>query len=151
MNIQTITTNKRSRFDYEITQTVEAGVALKGCEVKSIRSGHVTMRDSFARVVNGEMFLLNCRIEPFKQQSTHETVEVGRTLKLLLHSKETVRWQIKVESKNFVIVPIKLYFKGNRVKVELGLGVPKKLHDKRDSIKQKMIKRDLDRARKGFI
>jgi len=145
-----IATNKKAFFDYEIQEKMEVGIALVGSEVKSIRQGHVVIRDSFVRALEGEFWLLNCVIQAYKQKSSHEVVATDRTRKLLAKKSEIVKWAAKVDSKNLVIVPLTLYFKGPIVKLQIGLAVPKKKFDKREAIKDRMIKRDLDRARKSF-
>ncbi len=142
--------NKKAFFDYDIQEKLEVGIALSGSEVKSIRQGHVVIRDSYVRVLNGELFILNCVIQSYKQQGAHVLLETDRTRKLLAKKSEIIKWSAKVDSKNLVIIPLSLYFKGPLVKLQIGLGVPRKKFDKRDAIKDRMIKRDLDRARKSF-
>lgn len=140
-----IATNKKATHDYFILEKYEAGIVLKGTEIKSIRQGKVNLRDSFARIIKGEIFLMNMHISPY----THGNVfnhDPLRDRKLLLHKKEIARLAGKVAQKGLALVPLSLYFKNSRVKVELALVKGKKLYDKREDIK----KRDLQRMEKRY-
>jgi len=148
-NSSVVAKNKRALFDYEIIEKLEAGLVLIGCEVKSIRSANVSLRDSYARTQRGELFLVGCYIAPYKEGS-YQNVDPNRDRKLLLHKKELEKWESKVKEKGFTIVPIKLYFKGNRLKLQVGLGRAKKMHDKRRAIKDREIRREIDRATKRY-
>lgn len=141
-----IAKNKRAYFDYEILDTLECGLVLEGCEVKSIRQGDVNLRDAHALIKGGELWLFNAYIAPFKQASQFSPKDPSRSRKLLLHKRELHKWSSKALEKGLSLIPLMLYFKANRVKVKLGLCQPKKRHDKRDSIK----KRDLDRESKRY-
>src|SRR5438094_9180561 len=130
--IQSIARNKRARHDYHILETWEAGIALVGTEVKSLREGKANISDAYGTVRDGEVFLLNLHISPYERggYSNHEPT---RTRKLLLHSKEIRRLVGTVERQGVTLVPLELYFKNGVVKVAMALGKGKKLHDKRDT------------------
>ena len=144
-----ISRNKRALFDYEIIEKIEAGLVLIGCEVKSIRQGNISLRDTYARAIGNEIYLIGCYIAPYKEGS-YQNENPTRDRKILLHKKELAKWSSKVREKGFTIVPISMYFRDNKVKLQLGLGRSKKLHDKRHALKEKDTKRELDRARKQF-
>ncbi|MEM9977249.1 MAG: SsrA-binding protein SmpB [Cyanobacteria bacterium P01_D01_bin.2] len=137
--------NRQARFTYEILDSYEAGVALKGTEVKSIRAGKVNLRDGYAQVKNGEVWLLNVHISPHNMTNPVYNHEPRRPRRLLLHKAEIRKLIGKVEEKGLTLVPLKLYLKKGRVKVNIAIGRGKKLHDKRESLKQKQEKRDIAR------
>ena len=141
--------NKKAFFDYEIEEKVEAGVVLVGSEVKSLRLGNAHLKDSFCFVDGGEMYLKNCFIAPYEKGS-HFNPESRRDRKLLLHKKEIARLIGKMKAKGYTLVPLMIYFKKNLVKIEIGLAKGKKLHDKRASIKEKDLQRDMQRAIKEY-
>ena len=147
MSIKIITDNKKARFDYEITEKFEAGLVLTGSEVKSIRDGAVNLKDSYVSFRNGEAFLQNAHISEY-QASSYNNHHPERLRKLLLNKEEINKIMGKVQEKHLSCVPLKLYFKKGRVKVELGLGRGKKKHDKRQSIKKKESDRELARVLK---
>lgn len=140
-----IAVNRRARHEFLIEETVEAGVALMGSEVKALREGKANLKDSFGRIENGEVWLWNAHISPYgpASQFGHEPT---RTRKLLLHRGEIERLQGKVKERGFTLVPLRLYFKNGRAKVELALGRGKKQHDKRDAIRDREQRREIDRA-----
>jgi SsrA-binding protein len=142
-----IARNKRARHDYTILDTWEAGLALTGTEVKSLRAGKATMSDAYGIVHDGEVFLLNLHIAPYEQgnQFNHEPT---RTRKLLLHRREIRRLIGAVERQGLTLVPLDLYFKRGKAKVTLALGKGKKLHDKRADARRKDDERDMARARR---
>ena len=142
-----ITTNRQAYHDYFIDETVEAGIALRGTEVKSVRSGHVNLRGSYARLVDGETWLEGAHIAEY-EQGTYMNHEPTRRRKLLLHRREIDRLVGKVQAKGLTLIPLKLYFAGNLVKVELGLARGKKLYDKREAIKERETARELQRVTK---
>ena len=142
-----ITVNKRARFDYEISETLEAGLVLQGTEVKSLRHGHVTLKDAYADIRDGEAFLLNAHISPYTHADT-SIYEPTRTRKLLLHKKEVRRLQGKTKEKGLTLVALQIYFKNGKAKVELGLGRGKKLYDKRSDQKKREADREISRALK---
>ena len=140
-----IDTNKKAYFDFHIEDKVEAGLVLKGCEVKSIRQRRVNLKESFARIIVNELWLFNCHITPYEQGSFSNELPT-RDRKLLLHRQQIDKWIAKTQEKGFTIVPLKLYLSKNKVKIQLGLAKAKKMHDKRHSIKEKSIQRDIQRA-----
>jgi SsrA-binding protein len=143
-----ISDNRQARHLYEILETYEAGIELKGTEVKSIRAGKVNLRDGYALLRNGESWLINVHISPYDASSAYFNHDPRRTRKLLLHGREIRKLIGQVEQKGLTLVPLKMYMKGSFVKVSLGLGKGKKLHDKRDAIKKRDDQRDMARAMK---
>ena len=139
-----ITTHKRNYYDYTILKTYEVGIVLKGQEVKSIRDRHVVLKDSYARVIDDELYLCNCHIRPYPQ--AREALDPERDRKLLLHRREIIEIARKIEAKGFTLVPLKIYIIRNKVKCELGLAQSKKKYDKRRDLKQKDVDRQIQRA-----
>lgn len=140
--------NKKAKRDYEILETLEAGIVLLGSEVKSIRAGKVNMDDSFVLPKNGEMFLLNLKISPY-QNAKHFGHEETRSRKLLLHKREIEKWTSKFKEKRLTIIPLKMYINQNGlVKVEIALCKGKKLYDKRFEERKKEDQRKIERALK---
>ncbi|MEP7184444.1 MAG: SsrA-binding protein SmpB [Rhodanobacter sp.] len=133
----TIALNKRSRFEYHIDERFEAGVALQGWELKALRAGRINFGDSYAIVKNDEVFLIGASIPPLISASTHVIADDRRSRKLLLHRKEIDQLVGAVERKGYTLVPTAMYWKGNKVKVEVGLARGKQEHDKRDTSKQR--------------
>ncbi len=144
-----ITNNRKALHDYQIGLRLEAGIELEGTEVKSIRAGHVNLRGSYARVENGEVFLYDADIQPYERAS-HEQHEPKRRRRLLLHKREIEQLHAESSIGGRTLVPMRLYWKGGRVKVELGAGKGKHAADKRDDLKQRVEKREADRAVAGF-
>ena len=140
--------NKKATFDYFIEEELECGIVLKGTEIKSIRNGQANIKDCYAIIKNNEVFLLNMFISKYENGSIFNHDE-RRTRKLLLNKKEILKLRDKVEISGYTLVPIKLYFKGNKAKILLGLAKGKKNYDKRESIKEKDIKRDIEKALKN--
>ena len=140
--------NKKANFDYFIEEEIESGIVLKGTEIKSIRNGQANIKDCYAIIKNNEVFLLNMFISKYENGSIFNHDE-RRTRKLLLHKKEILKLRDKVEISGYTLVPIKLYFKNNKAKILLGLAKGKKNYDKRESIKEKDIKRDIEKALKN--
>lgn len=149
MDIKVVANNKKAYHDYFIDSTYETGIVLVGSEVKSIRLGGVNLKDSFCIIKNGEIFILNMHISPYEKGS-YFNEDPRRTRKLLMKRAEIDKLLGKVSSKGYTIVPTKIYFKGGLVKVEIGLAKGKELHDKRDSIKEKDMKRDIQRQLKNY-
>ncbi|HIK54921.1 MAG TPA: SsrA-binding protein SmpB [Synechococcales cyanobacterium M55_K2018_004] len=147
--IKIVAENRQARFQYEILETYEAGIELKGTEVKSVRSGKANLQDGFALVRDGEVWLHNVHISPHDTASQVFNHDPRRTRKLLLHREEIRKLIGKVEQKGLTLVPLKMYLKGGWVKVSLALGRGKKLHDKRDDLKRKEEKREIERAMKS--
>ena len=140
-----IATNRRARHEYEILETVEAGIVLRGTEVKSLRDGLVNFKDSYASFRNGEGWLLGCHISPYSH-GTDANHDPERDRKLLLHKREINRLGGKISEKGLTLVPLRLYFKDGRAKVEIGLARGKKLHDKRATLREREVRREMDKA-----
>lgn len=134
--------NRKARYDYEIEDTYEAGIALKGTEIKSIRNGKAQLKDSYAIIKNGEVFLLNMHISLYEKGNIFNHNET-RTRKLLLHKKEILKIRDKIEQEGYTLIPIKIYFKGSNAKVLLGIARGKKNYDKRETIKKRDMEREL--------
>jgi len=145
---QIIATNRRARYDYEIVDTVEAGLALIGPEVKSLRAGNANLSDGYAFVRRGEMFLHNVHIGAY-ENAWRENAEPRRERKLLLHRQEIRRLEVKASEAGMTLIPLRLYFKNGRAKVEIGLCRGKQRHDKRESIRKRESDRDLQRTMRG--
>jgi SsrA-binding protein len=137
-----VATNRQARHHYEILETHEAGLVLRGTEVKSLREGHVSFKDSYAAVEAGEAWLIGCHIAPY-HHGTDANHDPERRRKLLLHRREINRLLGKVAERGLTLIPLRLYFKEGRAKLELGLARGKKLHDKRASIREREVKREL--------
>ncbi len=142
-----ITNNKKAFHDYFISDLYEAGIVLEGSEVKSIRGGGVNINDSFVNIKDGEVFLRNAYIKPYENTGSFQP-DSRKARKLLMHRAEIDKLQRKVMEKGFSLIPTKVYFNGGKVKVEIGLAKGKKLYDKRETLKEKSIKKDIDRAMK---
>ncbi|MFQ3616451.1 MAG: SsrA-binding protein SmpB [Cyanobacteriota bacterium] len=140
--------NRQARFEYEILETFEAGIALVGTEVKSVRAGKVNLRDGFALIRNGEVWLHNVHISPHDTASQYFNHDPRRTRKLLMHRQEIRKLIGKVEQQGLTLVPLKMYLKRGWAKISLALVRGKKLHDKREDLKQKQAKREMQRAMK---
>lgn len=148
-HIKIIANNKKARHDYHISDEVEAGIVLVGTEVKSIRQGRVNLKDSYADIKNGEVFLRQMHVTPYKY-AYYDNHEPLRSRKLLLHRREINKLIGKVNQRGFTIVPLKVYFKNGKIKVQIGLAKGKKLYDKRNTIKDRDMKRELDREKKNY-
>lgn len=150
--VKVVATNRRARHDYLIEDTFEAGMVLTGSEIKSIRGGQVSLGDSYATVREGELWLINAHISPYNQAS-YENHEPRRDRKLLMHRREINRLTGKLQEKGLTLVPLRLYLKNSRAKIELGLGRGKKLYDKRQSMRERednrRIARETGRRFKG--
>ena len=147
--IVTITTNKKAYHDYFVDATYECGIVLVGSEVKSLRNSEANLRDSYAYIKNNECYMAGCYIAPYEKGS-YFNKDPRRDRKLLLHKSEIKRLFAKVTQKGFTLVPLKLYFSGSLVKVELGLCRGKKTDDKRDSLKLKEVERNIERETKDY-
>ena len=140
--------NREARHNYFIDEIYEAGLVLLGSEVKSLRDGKANLKDSYGRIQNGEAFLFNAHVSPYPgaNQFNHEPT---RPRKLLLHQREIERLTGKTKEKGLTLIPLRLYFKNGRAKVELGLARGKKLYDKRETLKRKMAEREVERSLKS--
>ncbi len=143
--IKTVATNRKARHDYFIEDTIEAGIALTGTEIKSVRAGQANLRESFAVIKSGEVWLINAHIATYKQgaYANHEPL---RQRKLLLHRREINRLESKLQEKGLTLVPLRLYIKNNKAKVELGLGRGKRQYDKRATLRAKETQREVERV-----
>jgi SsrA-binding protein len=139
-----ILTNRRARHEYFIEESLEAGIALKGTEVKSVREGKVNFQDAYATVENGELWLLNLHISPFEKGNIHNHDPL-RKRKLLVTRREIRKLGDKVNIKGMTLIPLRLYLKGRYVKVEIGVCKGKKFYDKRESMKKRDMQRDIER------
>ncbi len=143
-----IAQNKKARHDFAIVETYEAGMVLAGTEVKSCRIGKVNLKDSYGKIKRGEIFLVNCHISPydFGNRANHDPL---RERKLLFHKQEIRRLYGKVKERGFSLVPLKMYLKGGRVKVEMALARGKKTYDKREEIRRRDLKREIQQEFRG--
>lgn len=146
--IKIVATNRKARHEYHIEDTLEAGLVLRGTEVKSLRDGRLNLTDSFCTIAKGEMVVQGLHISPYSHgnQFNHEPM---RSRKLLLHRKEIERWRKATEQKGYTIVPLKVYFKNGFAKMEIGLARGKKQYDKRADIAERETQRKLDRVMRG--
>ena len=140
--------NRRARFDYDISETLEAGLVLQGTEVKSLRDGRASLKDAYAELLNGEMFLLHAHIDQY-EQGNRANHDPERPRKLLMHRREIHRLASKAQEKGLTLIPTRMYFSKGKAKVELGLAKGKKLHDKRQDIQRRSAQRDIERAMRG--
>lgn len=143
--IKVVADNRRARHEYEILETFEAGIQLAGTEVKSMRLGRANLQDAFCRIEDGELWLHNCHISPYEfgNRFNHEPT---RKRRLLMHSKQIFRIHQQVKEKGLTLIPLKLYFKRNWIKVDLAMAKGKQLYDKRETIAKRDSKRQLDRV-----
>ena len=144
-----IADNKKAAFNYFFEERFEAGMVLEGWEVKALREGKVQLTDGFVVIRNGELYLIGCQINALKTASTHISPDSVRTKKLLLHKAQILRLIGKVEQKGYTLVPINLHWKDGKVKCEFALAKGKAEHDKRDTIKDREGKREVERAMKS--
>ena len=142
--MEIVSTNKKARFNYEIIEKIEAGIALKGTEVKSIRNRNVSIGESYAQIKDDEVFLHNLHISPY-EQGNRENHDPIRVRKLLLHKREIKKLVARTQQKGLSLVPLLIYLRKGKIKVELGIGRGKRLVDKREAIKKKTIEREIER------
>ncbi len=145
MAIKTVTENRKARHEYHILETYEAGLALTGTEVKSLRAGKANLQDSYARVENAELMLYNMHISPYEQGNRFNH-EPKRTRRLLMHKQEIMRLLGNTREKGLALIPLKVYFKNGLAKVELALAKGKKLYDRREDLAARDAKREMERA-----
>lgn len=136
--------NRKAKFEYEILDKFEAGIVLTGTEIKSVRNGNANIKDSYAIIKNGEVFLLNMFISEYKEGNIFNHEE-DRTRKLLLHKKEILKLRDKLEVEGYTLVPLKIYFVKNKAKVLIGVAKGKKNYNKKETIKERDIKREMER------
>jgi len=140
---KTIVTNRQARRDYHIHKVYEAALQLRGNEVKSLRAGKANLKGSFARIENGEIFIYNMHINPYEySQEEHDPL---RRKKVLLHKAEIKQLEVKSQQQGYALLPLKVYFRRGYAKIEIALAIGKKLYDKRRSLKEKQVKREIDR------
>ena len=147
MDRKIITTNRKAFHDYTILEKYVAGIVLTGTEIKSIRKNAINLKDSFCKIEDNEIFLYNCHISPYEQGNRFNH-DAERVRKLLLNKKEILKMQTKVKQDNYTIVPLEVFLSHGFAKVEIGLAKGKKVHDKREDIARKDLKREMDRASK---
>lgn len=145
--IKTVATNKKARHDFFIEETYETGIALSGTEVKSVRAGKVNLRDSYAQVKDGELFLHNVHISPYEQGNIFNKDPL-RSRKLLMHKAEIQKLMGLATLKGYALVPLSFYLKNGKVKVQLGLARGKKLYDKRQDLKERAVRRETEQTAK---
>lgn len=148
-SLQTVAQNKKARHDYQIIDVYEAGLILTGSEVKSLRKGQCQLKDSYVDIHKGELFLLGTHISPYLK-SSYNNHEPERRRKLLMHKQQIHRLNGMIKEKGLTLVPLKVYFKSGRAKVEIALVKGKKLYDKRETLKQRAIQRELQSSSKRF-
>ena len=136
--------NRKARFDYEIEDEYEAGIVLKGTEIKSIRNGKANIKDSYAIIRNNELYLLNSNVSIYEEGNRFNHEET-RTRKLLMHKREILKLRDKIEKEGYTLIPLKLYFKGSKLKVLIGLAKGKKNYDKREAIKKRDTEREMQK------
>lgn len=141
--------NRKANYDYQILETIEAGLVLKGTEIKSIRDAKVNLKDSYAIVKNNEVFILNMHISQYKEGNVFNHEET-RTRKLLLNKKEIFKLRDSIALNGYTLIPLKLYFKNNKAKILIGIAKGKKNYDKRESIKQRDIDREVKKQYKNL-
>ena len=146
--VKVIADNKKAYFDYFIEDKFEAGIVLCGCEVKSIRDGRVNLKDSYVVVKNNEVFLIGAHIAEYEKADGLQKIDTRRTRKLLLNRTEINKLERKVKIKGFTLVPTKMYFSNNLVKLEIGVARGKELHNKKQALKEQDIKREMDKELK---
>ena len=140
-----VATNRKAYFEYFIDDTIEAGLVLTGSEIKSVRDGRVNLREGFARIINGEMWMQNVHISPYEHGS-HDNPDPDRDRKLLLHKSEILRLATRVQTKGLTLIPLRIYLRDGRAKVEIGLARGKRQYDKREAIAERDASRDMERA-----
>lgn len=145
MTEKTLATNRRAYHDYFIDETIEAGMALTGSEIKSVRAGQVNLKESYAAIRSGQAWLIGCHIAPY-EPSSRDNHNPVRERRLLLHRREIARLDEKVRQKGYTLVPTRVYLRKNRAKLEMGLGRGKKQFDKRNAIAERDARREIDRA-----
>jgi SsrA-binding protein len=146
---KTIVTNRKARHEYEIIDQVEAGLVLVGSEVKSLRAGRANLGDAYARVIKGEIWVIGMHISPYKE-ATVQNHDPLRERKLLLHRSEIKKLTRRIDEKGFTLIPLRLYFRKNKAKLELGIARGKRQYDKKVAIAQKDAKREMEREQKKF-
>ena len=140
--------NRKARFNYDVVDTIECGIVLKGTEIKSIRAGKANIKDSYGIIKNNEAYILNMHISPYENGGVFNHEET-RTRKLLLHKNEILKLKNKLELEGFTLIPLKVYFVNGKAKIDLGLCKGKKLYDKREDVKKRDIEREITKKYKN--
>ncbi len=148
-SIKLVSQNRKARYDYEVIDSYEAGIVLVGTEVKSIRNGMVNLADGYAKFIQNELWLVNMHVSEYRFGNVHNH-DPRRSRKLLLHKKELHKLESAIKEKGLTLIPMKLYLKNGKVKIDIGLCKGKKLYDKRESIKEKEMDRDMRRIAKNY-
>ena len=151
MPMETLATNKKAYFDYEILEKIETGIVLSGMEIKATKTGKASLAGSFAIIRNNQAYLLNLSIAPYQPKNINFKYIPDRTRKLLLHKKQIAYLLSKKRQKNLTLIPLRMYNKNGLIKIELGLAKGKRKFDKRETLKKKDLKRKIDRAKRGDI
>ncbi|MFQ5586672.1 MAG: SsrA-binding protein SmpB [Thermodesulfobacteriota bacterium] len=149
MSIKVVCQNRKAFHDYFIEERIEAGIVLVGTEVKSLRQGKAHLKDSYALIRDGEIFLLHTHISPYLQADRFTRPDPDRRRKLLLHKREVQKLIGKTKERGYTLIPTRIYFKNGKAKVELGLAKGKKVYDKREAIKKKVMEREAEKSLKG--
>lgn len=149
--METLATNKKAYFDYEILEKIETGIVLSGMEIKATKTGKASLAGSFAIIRNNQAYLLNLSIAPYQPKNINFKYIPDRTRKLLLHKKQITYLLSKKRQKNLTLIPLRMYNKNGLIKIELGLAKGKRKFDKRETLKKKDLKRKIDRAKRGDI
>ena len=147
MGEKVIAVNRKVRHDYHVIETCEAGIVLRGTEVKSLRAGRANLKDSYAKVKNGEVFLLGAHISEYEQGNRNNHAP-KRDRKLLLHKRQIMRLNVKISERGLTLVPLKMYFKRGKAKVELGLARGRRLPGKREELRRRVLDREMEKALK---
>lgn len=148
-NTKTIALNKKARHDFTVLESFEAGIELVGTEVKSLRAGTVNLKESWCAIENGELYTKQMHISPYEKGNIFNT-DPMRVRRLLMHKAEINRLYGLIKQQGYTLIPLSLYFKGSRIKMQVGLCKGKQLHDKRDDAAKRDAKREIDRAMKNF-
>lgn len=144
-----MTTNRKANFNYNFEDIIEAGIVLKGAEIKSIRESKIDISNAFCRIQGNEIWLHNAHIAQYSNINFQSDYDPTRSRKLLLNKKEIIKWELESKRKNLIIIPLKIFFKKGRAKINIGLGKSKKKFDKRHDIKKREEMRDIERTRKA--
>lgn len=141
-----VTVNRKAFHDYHVEEEIEAGIVLRGTEIKSVRDGRVNLRDAYARIENGELWLIGAHISPYQHSGSYFNHEPDRPRKLLVHREQLIELRQKVEARGMTLVPIRLVLRGGRAKVDIAVARGKKLYDKREAMAERDARRDLERS-----
>ena len=144
-----MTTNRKANFNYTFEDVIEAGIVLKGAEIKSIRESKIDISNAFCRIQRSEVWLHNAHIAQYSNINFQYDYDPIRSRKLLLNKKEIIKWELEIKKKNLIIIPLKIFFKKGRAKINIGIGKSKKKFDKRETIRKREEMRDIERTRKA--